>query len=142
MTNIREVLKSFKEACKQKNIRLTPQRLAIYKTLYQAGSHPSSEEVYDKLKKRFPSTSLNTVYRSLTLFAENKLIREIRTYGAPKRFDTNILIHHHIICGKCGKVQDTYLDLDIKELLPKKIEGLSEINAVNIYIEGKCEKCT
>jgi Fur family peroxide stress response transcriptional regulator len=99
--------------------KITPQRLAIVKILASSKGHPSVEDIYDQIKKDFPTMSLATVYRNIVLI---KSLGEILELGFPdgsNRYDGNKPYSHpHVICIKCKKIVDPDLDSmdDIKNV--------------------------
>jgi Fur family peroxide stress response transcriptional regulator len=102
---------------KAHNFRLTPQRLAVLKILAASKDHPSVERTYEQVKKTFPTTSLATIYKTISLLKEVHEVLEIR-YSEGSRFDGNKPYPHpHVICLKCKKI----LDPDLMSL-----QGLTE----------------
>lgn len=126
---------------KEKNLKLTPQRYAIYKYLKSTKSHPSAERIYDELKSDYPTMSLATVYKTLKTFAELKLIQEINVGEDNFRFDANPHMHPHIVCNICGKVEDIE-DVHF-EYLNNEVETHSgyEIASQKLYFYGVCPEC-
>ena len=86
--------------------RLTPQRVAVLRILSQSTSHPSVEQVYEQIKAEFPTTSLATVYKTITLLKEIGEVLELSWDGS-NRYDGNKSYPHpHLICTVCGAIQD------------------------------------
>jgi Fur family peroxide stress response transcriptional regulator len=85
---------------KARNFRLTPQRLAVLKILAASHDHPSVERTYEQVKKKFPTTSLATIYKTIALLKEvNEVLEICGTEGS--RFDGNKPYPHpHVICLK------------------------------------------
>lgn len=126
---------------KEKNLKLTPQRYAIYKYLHSTKAHPSAETIYDELKSDYPTMSLATVYKTLKTFSNLKLIQELNVGEDNFRFDANPKIHPHLICRSCGRVDDiehkdfSYLNKDAE-----KYSNYS-IDYHQLYFYGCCPKC-
>lgn len=100
---------------KQRAFRITPQRIAIISILADSKNHPSVEEVYMEVKKQFPTTSLATVYNTVSLLKD---LDEILELGFPgnNRYDGNRPYPHpHVICTKCKKIMDPEL-LNLEEI--------------------------
>ena len=55
---------------REKGGRLTPQRLAMLKILAKSKGHPSAEQIYDQIRADFPTTSLATIYKTLSLLKD------------------------------------------------------------------------
>jgi Fur family peroxide stress response transcriptional regulator len=92
---------------KAHNFRITPQRLAVLKILAASVDHPSVERIYEQVKAAFPTTSLATIYKTITLLKEVNEVLEIRFSEISNRYDGNKpYTHPHIICIKCKKILD------------------------------------
>ena len=77
----------FREKCKGRNLSMTPQRVAIFQVVMDSANHPSTEEVFQQVKKTFPDISVDTVYRTLSTFAEIGVIQVVEGYGEAKRYE-------------------------------------------------------
>ena len=87
--------------------RITPQRLAVLKILAESSNHPSVEMIYSQVKKRFPTTSLATVYKTVTLLKELQEVLELGFAGGGSRYDgKRPFPHPHVVCTKCGAIVD------------------------------------
>jgi Fur family peroxide stress response transcriptional regulator len=92
---------------KVRGYRLTPQRIAILKILAASTGHPSVYQVYDSVKADFPTTSLATVYKTVTLLKEMGEILELGFGNDGNRYDGNKPYPHpHLVCVKCKKIID------------------------------------
>ncbi len=139
--NGQELVASFRDRCKQHNLNITPQRIAIYEQLIKAGNHPDSDDIYEKVRTVFPHISLDTVYRTLSKFVEIGLIHVVEGYGEPKRYDPDINQHHHFRCRKCNKIMDFH-DAHYDNLkIPKAVKKNYKVTNVKVILEGICNKC-
>lgn len=127
---------------KEKGYRLTPQRMLVTEALHDAESHISAEEIYEQLHARYPYSNISTVYRTLELLKELKLVTEadfgegrVRYHVAEKGH------HHHLVCRRCGKI----VDLDESVLSPLKDTLLRnygfEADLRHLAIPGECSDC-
>jgi Fur family peroxide stress response transcriptional regulator len=95
------------ERLKENHHRLTPQRLAIVDILAHSEGHPNVEMIYEKLRRKFPTMSLATVYRNVILL---KSLGEVLELGFPdgsNRYDGNRPYPHpHVICVRCSRIID------------------------------------
>jgi Fur family peroxide stress response transcriptional regulator len=124
-------LEKFRQISKAKRLPLTPQKLAIFRTLASSCSHPQVQDIYKQVKIDFPNISLATVYKNLIKFQELGLIMEIPLAGAPSRYDAKLQIHSHAVDTDSGLVYD--LEENSKLNLPKKIKGKTVKRTEIIY---------
>ncbi|SDK69992.1 transcriptional regulator PerR [Natronincola ferrireducens] len=134
MDNLVKILKDNK--CK-----ITPQRIAIYHAVRDSNDHPNAEAIYKKLAPTYPTISLATVYKSLELFAELKLIQVINIGENSFRYDSNTSCHPHVVCNQCQKVED--LDNEFFQHLSGRVESLSNYKITNqqLCFYGTCSDC-
>lgn len=139
--SFQQQMESFEEACRAADLKLTHQRLEIYRELASANDHPSAEALHRRLQKRMPTLSLDTVYRTLATLAEQGLINRVETLESQARFEATGLRHHHLICRKCGKIADfQWPDID-SATLPQGLENWGRIDLKNVVIHGICKQC-
>ena len=131
----------FREHCRNRSLRVTPQRTAIYEELCRCSNHPSAEQVYLQIKTRFTTISLNTVNETLLTFSQIGLINIIEAFGSPRRYDPNLETHHHIHCTDCGTILDFYDDSFNRIKPPEKIARSFEILSTKVVMTGICRKC-
>ncbi|MEN3033980.1 MAG: Fur family transcriptional regulator [Aquificaceae bacterium] len=131
-------LESFITAFKERGLKLTPQRVAVYENIKNRSDHPTAEEIYLSVKQKHPFVSLATVYRTLETLEEAGLIKRVAYFGNSVRYDANISHHHHLICVSCGAIQDIELSLDWHP--PKEVLGY-KIQTFGINLFGVCQRC-
>jgi Fe2+ or Zn2+ uptake regulation protein len=127
------------ELAQARGLRMTPQRNAIVEHLEKVQYHPTAEEVFTEVNRRFPMTSRATVYNTLKLLSEAGLLREIRR-DHQVRYDPNLSPHHHFICRRCGRIED----LPWESIPPLTLEELIRFRAVDSYeitLFGHCREC-
>ena len=132
-------MKKYIEILKNNQIKVTPQRLAIV-SLMEVHGHISVREIYEKIKKSFPSLSLATVYKNINTMLESNFIKELKIVGSESKYELTKEAHSHLICNNCGAVEDLFLAVDyIKdEALSKSSYKIEE---VVVQIKGKCSNC-
>ena len=97
-------------ALKAKDFRLTPQRIAVLKILANSKDHPTVEQVYEQVRADFPTTSLATVYKTVTLLKQLGQVLEIGFGDSGSRYDgIRPNPHPHLICLDCNKILDPKL---------------------------------
>jgi Fur family transcriptional regulator, peroxide stress response regulator len=95
---------------KSRDFRITPQRLAILKILAASQGHPSVDDIYKEVRVIFPTTSLATVYKTVSLLKELNEVLELGFPDGSNRYDGfNPVPHPHAICMKCKKIMDPEL---------------------------------
>ena len=126
---------------KEKKLKLTPQRLAVYNYLMNTCSHPSADVIYKDIHIQYPTMSLATVYKALKTLVEVGLVQEINVGEGNFRYDGTSYAHPHIQCLKCGKVDDfNGLDLDNLNSLAQKNTNY-RIVSNKVYFYGYCKDC-
>src|ERR1035441_8391582 len=88
----------FQQLCHQKQLTVTHQRLVRYRALMQMPDHPNPEQVFERVRLELPSISLATVYKTLHLFLETGIIREVSPHHGSLRIEPHATRHHHFIC--------------------------------------------
>ena len=106
---------------------MTRQRELIYRIVTAAPEHRTAEEIYDLARAQMPSLARGTVYRNLGLLVQEGLIRKLEMPDAPARYDREPRSHPHLICQRCGRVEDLaaseQLLASIRAELPVPITG-------------------
>jgi len=139
--DIEQRMARFNEACKKSGAKLTHQRMEIFREVAQSADHPDVEKVYNGVRKRMPTVSLDTVYRTLGWLKELGLIK---TLGPPRertRFDANLSHHHHFVCVQCGLTLDFYSDKFDKLSLPESVQSIGYVETTQVEVKGICLKC-
>jgi Fur family peroxide stress response transcriptional regulator len=130
----------FERVCRSRGIRVTAQRLAVYRALAGDLAHPTAESVYNRLSKQLPGLSQATIYRTLQFFESENLIRKVSSPGAIGRFDANVDPHQHHVCRVCGSLED----ISVPELHSAAIPRVSgfTVEELDIRLVGLCEACS
>ncbi len=122
-------------------LRTTGARLAILHLLQHDKSHPTAEQVYRRLRPRYPSLSLATVYNTLAVFTRRGLCRSVSPVDGPQRFDGTLNPHHHAVCTGCGRLFDVPADLFRLPPPPRRLgDGLS-VQGVQLTFQVLCSAC-
>lgn len=124
---------------KDLGLKLTPQRLSILAYLEGNKDHPTAEEIFRKVSKKFPTMSLATVYNTLDILKRQGRLTEITIDPEKRHFDPNTEKHHHLICTECKRIADIHADFDL-DVPDKEMQGfLITGNHVEFY--GICQGC-
>ncbi len=126
---------------KEKKLKLTPQRIAVYFYLTSTKEHPSAETIYKALHQTYPTMSLATVYKALKTLVEVNLVQELNVGEGNFRYDANTIPHPHIQCMSCGRVDD--IDGISFNELNEKIGVYTDYKVLSnkIYFYGLCNNC-
>ena len=127
------------ERLRKTGLKLTPQRMAILEYLDGNKDHPTAEDIYKEIKKKYPMMSLATVYKTLATLKGKGLVRELTIDAGRKHFDPDTRPHHHIICITCKKIIDIQSDIQIE--IPDEQKGSFEVRESHITFYGVCPEC-
>jgi Fur family peroxide stress response transcriptional regulator len=120
--------------------RITPQRLAIARILIDSGEHPSVEQIYRRVRKDFPTTSLATVYNTLERLKEMGEVLEL-TFSGGSRYDgRNPSPHSHLRCTVCGAIEDVEIDLGPAAETVAAARGYAAVQH-RLEFYGVCPRC-
>jgi Fur family peroxide stress response transcriptional regulator len=131
----------FKHKCRANNLKVTPQRTAIYRELIKSKDHPSASTIFNRLRKILPDISFDTVNRTLLSFNEIGIASLVEGYGEPKRFDPNTESHHHFRCIECNNIIDIHHKSFDNIKIPQEIQRQFTVLNKRVVIEGICDKC-
>ena len=141
MSEIMANIELFKARCRDAGLKITPQRIAVYKALSKSKEHPSAEFVYKIVKKEIPSISFDTVNRTLNTLADIGAAFIVEGTGDVKRFDANLDDHQHFKCVKCKRIVD-YDHSEFENIkVPEEIEKKFKVLSTSVLIEGICDHC-
>jgi Fur family peroxide stress response transcriptional regulator len=121
-------------------IKLTPQRLAILECLEGNTGHPSAEDIYRSVKRRFPTMSFSTVYNTLEALRARGKVIELSVDPERKRYDPDTTAHHHLVCVRCRRIVDVRTDYRL-QVPAREREGF-EVTGNHIEFHGICAECT
>lgn len=122
-------------------LRHSNQRDAILKELCSRTDHPTADELFISVRKRIPNISLATVYRNLSLLADEGIILKLTCDGSADHFDGTTSQHYHLYCKECRRL----FDLDLHEfdyldrLAASNYKGKIESHSITFF--GICENC-
>lgn len=131
----------FEQVCRDAGVRLTHQRLEVFREVARTGDHPDAETVFGRVRDRLPTISLDTVYRTLWLLNDHGLITTLGPSRERTRFDANLERHHHFVCVRCGLTRDFHSE-ELDELqLPSSARAFGRIETTLVEVRGVCREC-
>jgi Fur family transcriptional regulator, stress-responsive regulator len=127
---------------RERGLKVTPQRQAVFRALYDDHTHPTAESVYGQVSAHMPTISLRTVYQTLNDLADMGEILHLELGTGSARFDANVEDphHHHLVCDGCGMVRDVSADVGsirVHDGLPPGFR----VSGTDIVVRGRCEAC-
>lgn len=142
MNTVETRVQGLVEKLRQQDCRITPQRLAILYTLAASHNHPSVDQIFEKVKGDFPTTSIATVYKTISLLKGMGELIEFSFGDGSNHYDgRDPSPHPHFICQVCRRIDD----IDIPELAHlghHLVEGRDyRINALHVNAWGICPAC-
>jgi Fur family peroxide stress response transcriptional regulator len=120
-------------------IKLTPQRLAILNFLKDNKSHPSAEDIYKVVSKKFSTMSFATVYNTLEALKKKDCIQELTIDPVKKRYDPDMSPHHHLICMQCNEIVDIFKDFRLN--LTEQMANSYKLKGSHVEFYGICMPC-
>ena len=119
--------------------RNSKKRDAVLQVIRNTETHPDAEWVYEQLHDS--GVSLTTVYRNISYFREEGLLKKVAVVNGKERFDAKTFSHPHFVCRKCGKVED----IDLPENACSS-ETLTEngyvVESCELLFQGVCPECS
>ena len=131
----------FEEVSRESGAKLTHQRMEIFREVAQAGDHPDVEKVFQGVRKRMPTVSMDTVYRTLWWLKDLGLITILGSPRERARFDANLSRHHHFVCIQCGLTRDFLSDQFDSLELPDSLLSIGHVEKIQVEVKGLCLKC-
>ncbi len=134
-------LERWKDATRRAGVKLTHQRLEIFRELAARDEHPDAESVFRAVQVRVPTVSLDTVYRTLWLLHDLELITTLGPRQDAIRFDMNLAPHHHFVCVRCGLVRDLPAETFEAVRVPPALAELGGVMEARVEVRGVCARC-
>ena len=139
--DVQNKIGEFQKICRSNGLKLTHQRIQIFSELASSSEHPSAESIYKRLVSRYPSLSLDTVYRTLFTFEKLGIISKVQALDDRARFDGNPLPHHHMVCTKCKNIIDFYWPAFDDMQLPHETKKWGRVKSIQVELRGVCDSC-
>lgn len=121
--------------------RQTRQLQVVWEAIRGETSHPTADQIYEKVRGVMPNISLGTVYRNLQkLVAEKKL--QVLSVDRAQHFDPLVESHQHFICQKCGRVYDVFVGAQ-EEIVSPALSGEGfTVTSHQLALYGSCRNCS
>ena len=139
--DIEQRMARFEEVCRNSGAKLTHQRMEIFRDVAQTGDHPDAEKIFQGVRQRMPTVSMDTVYRTLWWLTDLGLITILGPPRERARFDANLNRHHHFVCTQCGLTRDFFSEkFDCLEL-PESVRSIGHVKKTQVEVKGLCLEC-
>jgi Fur family transcriptional regulator, stress-responsive regulator len=120
--------------------RVTPQRLAVQEVVESLGHHASADEIAGEAAEHLPGVSLPTIYAALDALEDAGLVRRIAAGRGPALYDAGPE-HHHLVCRRCGRVEDLEADVAMTPALKLARQHGFEPEGAELVVRGLCSRC-
>jgi len=130
------------DALRESGHKMTPQRMMILTSLRHAPGHLSASQIFDEVREAYPYVDISTVYRTLSVLKDMRLVSETHMGGGDATFEwVGPERHHHLICRKCDHV--TEIDHKYLDRLGSDISSATGFRADidHFAIFGLCAQC-
>jgi len=128
-------------ALRDAGYRVTPQRLVIHRTLVELHRHVGAEELLDAVGDRLPNVSLPTVYSALEALEDAGLVRRVSAGQGRALYDSRPADHHHLVCRRCGAVEDLDADVGLAAALESARSHGFAPDGAEVVVRGLCSTC-
>ena len=121
-----------------RKVKITPQRRAIIELIRNWSGHPTAEEIYNRLKETYPTTSFSTVYNTLELLVRLGEVRALTIRSGVVNYEWTSLPHRHFLCRKCDHI------FDMDQPAPSPVNSVPPgfvVEQSQIYYYGLCPWC-
>ena len=135
MELVREIIQKLNAV----GLKITPQRVAVMKTLMTLKNHPTADDLFTEVSKTMPGLSPTTIYNTLDSFVEKGLVKRVKTDADIMRYDAITEHHHHLYCAVSDRMED-YFDPELDQMLidyfqKKQIRGFN-LHDIRLQLMG------
>lgn len=120
------------------DIKPSHHRIRVFQYLAQNKNHPTVDGIYQELKPEIPTLSKTTLYNTLSLFVDKKIVQLITIEENETRYDADTSLHGHFKCIQCGMIYD--IRLGISSFHFADLERF-KVHESQIYFQGICPRC-
>lgn len=129
------------EMLRDHGLQVTAQRLAVLRAV-SANPHCSANEVAEAVREHIGAISRQSVYDTLTVLAENNIIRRIQPAGSPTRYEDRVGDnHHHLVCRRCDRLVDVDCAVGDTPCLTPVEDWQFDIDEAEVIYWGVCPHC-
>jgi Fur family transcriptional regulator, stress-responsive regulator len=130
------------ELLRERGMRVTSQRLLIERALRDHGGHLTAERVHELVEPALPGVTQQTVYSTLALLTELGVARRVPAPGPSTRFEARVDDHHHMVCERCGAVEDLHVRVPVARAVGAATESGFAPSGASVTVLGLCAACS
>jgi len=135
--SVKTITERFREAGR----KVTPQRVAVFEVLCERGGHPTVDQIYREVRKRFPMISLNTIYQIMETLVKMKIVSPVSHGQEAARYETDAAPHHHAICVLCKRIIDVSDPALGRVRPPRAVKDRFQVLGHRVEFFGYCADC-
>ena len=134
-------MKHAQQTIQSSGLAATWQRELILKCIQNRKDHPDAETIHQGVKQTMPSISLDTVYRTLGLFAGKGIIQQLAAPTHSFRYDGCVAPHDHFICTRCERIVDISIPDSGARTIPEEVKMCGSVQFSQRTYLGICQSC-
>lgn len=132
-------MKDYTIILREHDLKATPQRLAMLEIIEKMG-HINIDDLYERVKEKFSSISLATIYKNINAMTKNALLFEVKLPNEKSVYEVVKQKHSHLLCKECGEVYDVELPTDEIEQKAASIHQFT-VDQSDLVLSGTCKNC-
>jgi Fe2+ or Zn2+ uptake regulation protein len=136
-----EADRQLRDLLRERGLRVTPQRLLLHRALRELDRHVTADELLDAVTPSLPNASLPTVYSTLELLEELRLVRRVPASAGAALYDPRTDEHQHLHCRRCGAVEDLDEQVEATAALRAARRRGFQPDAAELVVSGLCAAC-
>ena len=141
MGSVKLSVSAVAERFRESGRKVTPQRVAVFEILCKRGGHPTVDQIYREVRKRFPMISLNTIYQTMEALVDMKLVSPVGHGLEAARYETDPKPHHHAVCIACKRITDVFDPTLGRVRPPQAVKDRFRVLSHRVEFFGYCVEC-
>jgi Fe2+ or Zn2+ uptake regulation protein len=130
------------ELLRDRGMRVTSQRLLIERALRDHGGHLTADQVHELVEPMLPGVTQQTVYTTLALLADLGVAQRVAAPGSSTRFEARTDDHHHMVCERCGAIEDLRVRAPVSRVVGAARERGFVPTGASVTVLGLCAACS
>lgn len=132
-------MKDFGIILNNHNLKATPQRLEMLSIINKTG-HINIDDLYVKVKDKYDSISLATIYKNINAMITNMLLLEVKIPNNKSVYEIVKEEHSHLVCKKCNNIFD--IEIDTSNMINDLSSKYNfKVDRSDLVLSGICDKC-